>query len=77
MDIIREYKSLFCSVPGKTDAIYHHIPTGTNKPIRVPPRRIPVHYKEVVQQQIAEMLQQGIIQESSSPWLAPCVFVLK
>ena len=77
MDIIKEYKSLFCSVPGKTDAIYHHIPTRNSKPIRVPPRRIPVHYKEEVQQQIAEMLQQGIIQESSSPWLAPCVFVPK
>ena len=77
MDIITEYKSLFCSVPGKTDAIDHYIPTGNSKLIRVPPRRIPVHYKEEVQQHIAEMLQQCIIQESSSPWLAPCVFVPK
>ena len=56
MDIITEYKSLFCSVPMKTNAIYHHIPMGNSKPIRVPPRRIPPHYKEEVQQQLAEML---------------------
>ena len=56
MDINTEYKSLFCSVPGKTNAIYHHIPTGNSKPIRVLPKRIPAHYKEEVQQQLAEML---------------------
>ena len=61
IDIITEYKSPFCSVPGKTNTIYHHIPTGNSKPIRVPPRRITGHYKEEVQQHIAETLQQGII----------------
>ena len=61
MDTITEYKSLFCSVPGKTNAINHHITMGNSKAICVPPRRIPVHFKEDVQQQIAEMLQQGII----------------
>ena len=30
-----------------------------------------------MQRQILEMLRQGIIQESSSPWLAACVYVPK
>lgn len=77
MSIVKEYKSLFSSIPGQTEAIEHHIPTGEAQPIRVPPRRVPMHYKDEIQKQIAEMLQQGIIQESSSPWLAPCVFVPK
>ena len=72
MDIITEYNFLFCSVPEKTNARYHHIPTGNSKP-----RRIPAQHKVEIQQQIAKMLQQGIIQESSSPWVAPCVFVPK
>ena len=77
MSIVKEYKSLFSSIPGQTEAIEHHIPTGEAQPIRVPPRRVPMHYKDEIQKQIVEMLQQGIIQESSSPWLAPCVFVPK
>ena len=43
----------------------------------MPPRRIPAHYVEEVEQQIEEMLAQGIIEESSSPWMAPAVFVRK
>ena len=42
--------------------------TGT--PVRVPPRRIPVHFRPEVEGQLSETLQQGIIDESSSPWMA-------
>ena len=35
------------------------------------------HYREEVEQQLQDMLKQGIIQESSSPWMAPAVFVPK
>ena len=42
-----------------------------------PPRRIPVHYKDEVQKQLQVMLEQGIIEESNSPWMAPAVFVRK
>ena len=53
------------------------INTKWASPVRVPPRRIPQHYKQEVERQINEMLKQGIIRESSSPWLAPCVYVPK
>ena len=45
--------------------------------MKVPPRRVPAQYREEVERQIQQMLDLGIIEESSSPWMAPAVFVRK
>ena len=71
-----EYQDLFCTIPEVTKEAYHFIPT-TGNPVRVPPRRIPAHYREEVDRQIHMMLEQGVVEESSSPWRAPAVFVPK
>ena len=75
--VVEEYKILFSSIPRRTEAIQHYIPTGSARPIWVPPRRIPAQFRDEVQRQILEMLRQGIIQESSSPWLVACIYVPK
>ena len=36
-----------------------------------------MHCKATIEQQIHQVLEQGIIEESSSPWMAPAVFVPK
>ena len=74
--LLEEYRDLFRTIPGVTAAAQHFIPT-TGNPARVPPRRIPAHYREEVERQIRVMLEQGVIEESSSPWMAPAVFVTK
>ena len=74
--VVDEFKTLFRTLPGKTDKADHYIPT-TGPPVRVPPRRIPEQYRPEVEGQIKSMLQQGIIEESSSPWMAPAVYVEK
>jgi len=74
--VVEQYRNLFCTTPGVTEATYHFIPT-TGNPVKFPPRRIPAHYREEVDRQIQTMLNQGIIEESSSPWMAPAVFVPK
>ena len=75
--VINQYKNLFCNIRTreKTTRAYH-IPTK-GQPICVPPRRVPAHYRDKVEHQINEMLEQGIITQSSSPWMAPAVFVPK
>ena len=74
--LVEEHKTLFGIVPGKTTLDCHYISTK-GPPIRVPPRRIPGHYHQEAVRQIELMLTQGVIKESSSPWMAPTVFVPK
>ena len=74
--VVDEFKTLLRTLPGKTDNADHYIPT-TGPPLRVPPRRIPEQYRPKVEGQIKSMLQQGIIEKSSSPWMAPAVYVEK
>jgi len=68
-NVLQECKHLFRSKPGATTIAYH----TTENPVRVPPHQIPGHYKQEVKHQIHEMLRQGIIEESCSPWMAPAV----
>ena len=74
--VIQEYKELFRTSPGKTTAAHHYIPTS-GTPTKVSPRRIPAHFKDEVTRQLQVMLEQGIIEESNSPWMSPMVFVRK
>ena len=74
--LLEQHRELFCNTPGKTNVTEHFIPTVGN-PVKIPPRRIPANYRTEVEHQISSMLQQGIIEVSSSPWMAPAVFVRK
>ena len=70
--VVAEHKDLFHTTLGHTQ----EAPTTGNL-VRVSPRRVPAHYRAEVDRQIQTMLEQGIIEESSSPWMAPAVFVPK
>ena len=63
---------------GCTSMIEHRIhTTSDHPPIRQQPRRVPHNLLEVVDSQLDEMLDRGLIQESSSPWASPVVLVKK
>ena len=62
---------------GHTDLVHHKINTGDAAPIRQPPRRRPSLKKDEAHKAITEMLEQGLIESSTSPWASPIVLVKK
>uniref|UniRef100_A0A5S6QBE1 RNA-directed DNA polymerase n=1 Tax=Trichuris muris TaxID=70415 RepID=A0A5S6QBE1_TRIMR len=76
-NLVKSNAKLFQEKPGRTSAAFHIISIGTSPPIRIPPRKVPVHLRQDVEQQIVKMVENGIIRRSSSPWLFPAVFIKK
>ena len=74
--LMNEFKELFQTTPGTTTVTQHFIPT-LGPPVKIPPRRVPANYQKAVEEQLQSMLNAGIIEESSSPWMAPAVYVPK
>nr|VZI16601.1 unnamed protein product [Spirometra erinaceieuropaei] len=62
---------------GRCNVVQHRINTRSAPPRHLPPRRIPFHFREELDKMVENMLQQGIIQPSSSPWAAPVTLVKK
>ncbi|XP_057376131.1 uncharacterized protein LOC130697026 [Daphnia carinata] len=60
-----------------TNTTEHHIDTGNHTPIRTAPYRVSRKEREAIQSQVTNMLQDDIIQPSSSPWASPVVMVPK
>ena len=58
---------------GSTDLVTHHIDTGEHQPIRQLPRRMPYS----LQSKATQLVQQGVITPSASPWASPIVLVRK
>jgi len=79
--VLRKYRHVF-HVKGSndfrgTDLIEHRIVTGDAKPIRKPPYRVPFALRKEMDKQVQDMLEKGVIEESSSPWSAPAILVPK
>ena len=78
--LMKEYADLFALTSaeiGRTDLVHHTIDTGNNIPVKQPPRRIPFALRLKLEEMMNEMLDQGVIQESFSPWASPIVLVSK
>jgi hypothetical protein len=62
---------------GRTDLVKHKINTGSAKPIKQAPRRLPFAKREAADQAVAEMQEHDVIEPSTSPWSSPVVLVQK
>ena len=79
-DLLIKYQDIFLGPDGKlgrTDIVQHVIDTRDAKPIKIPPRRVPIKQKEIIDQEINKMLADDIIEPSDSPWSSPILLCLK
>ncbi|GBO24108.1 hypothetical protein AVEN_129662-1, partial [Araneus ventricosus] len=73
-----EFQNLFptCDADvGRCNMTQHRINTGDHPPFKQYPRRLPLARKEA--DLVQEMVDNGIIEESSGPWASPIVLVKK
>ncbi|KAG0734187.1 hypothetical protein G6F29_012897 [Rhizopus arrhizus] len=77
-NLLSEFDDCFKSkATSVTPLTQHHVDTGDHRPLSQPPHRTSAAENDVISNLIDEMLQQGIIQPSKSPWSSPVVLVRK
>mgnify|MGYP000223687599 CR=1 FL=1 len=72
--LILSYEDCFADASGKvgwTDQATHSIDTGINRPVKQPPRRTSFEEKDQIERQLSDLLLEGKIQASESPWASP------
>ena len=78
--LLTSYADVFAldsSELGTTQLVTHSIDAGQHRPIKQPVRRTPFALRKKVDELVEEMLRQGVIEPSSSPWASPIVLVQK
>ena len=63
-DTLIEYADVFSSGPddiGLTDRVEHTIDTGDNRPIRLPPRRLPIAKQQCEADEVEKMLKKVLL----------------
>ena len=78
--VLEEYSDVFSKDEwdlGRTSLVTHSIDTGDNRPIRQQMRRYPPAHLQAIDQHIADMRKQGIIEPTRSPWASNIVLAKK
>ena len=76
-NLLLEFSDVFDENLGHTTILIHKINTGNSTPIKQHPCRIPFAHRDESERQIANMLDKGIIRESTSSWSSPIILVKK
>jgi len=78
-EFINEFCDIFSEeiIAGNCKIGEHVINLQDSSPIKQVPRRIPIHMRKEVNKIIMDMRNQGVIEESKSPWMSPAVLVKK
>lgn len=74
-NLLSQFDNMFDDHLGRTSLTEHVIDRGDAKRINLPPYRTSPAKKRLIEEQIEQMLQDGIIEPSTGPWAAPVVIV--
>ena len=78
--LLNDYNSVFASKKkiNVTSNVKHRIIVDKDtQPIHQAPYRVSPAQREIIQKQVTEMVEDGIIQPSDSPWASPIILVRK
>ncbi|XP_045134079.1 uncharacterized protein LOC123517739 [Portunus trituberculatus] len=76
-DLLLDYRDVFSTTPGCTSTIMHDIVLTTTNRIQARLYPVPIHLRPHFDEEVDSLLEQGIIQLSSSPHCSPVVMVRK
>lgn len=62
---------------GYTTTVTHRIQAGDAQPIKQRHRRVPPHIFQEFKRHVQDLVAQGVLKESCSPWASPAVIVVK
>ena len=80
VELLLKYEDCFVGASGKvgwTDVATHSIDTGVSRPVKQPPRRTSFEEKDQIERQLSDLLLDGKIQASESPWASPVLLIKK
>ena len=79
-ELLTEYQDVFSAHDldmGRTGLIQHSIDTRDAHPVKQRLRRVPIHLKGVVKDEVKKLMDRGLIEPSMSPWASSLVLVKK
>ena len=77
-EVIQSFSDIFRKQSGRTKMVRHQIKLMPNsKPYNSPPYRCAPAKREVIEQNLKEMKEQGVVEPSKSPWASPVVLAPK
>ena len=72
--LLGKFLDVMSSIPGEAE---HQVTTTGVRPVRLPPYWLPHAYRDLVEKEIKQRLDAGVIEPSSSEWASPIVLVDK
>jgi len=77
MQLLNSYADIFSNSPGQTDIIEHKILLTDSNPIRSKNYPVPHSLRQVIKDELAEMIRMEVVEPSDSPYSSPLLMVKK